>query len=144
MFDSIHISDWNKPMTGSVDDTELGLWNPYSNASCFIMNLYSMEFGSPPLYSAVNSAARDMDVTKLKDLGPFVRALGQITDGAEFFKQDDDKYTEKESLLWRGAMMKREWIAPYSQNIGKHVRLQGYTSCSRDPKVGLDFAMKDW
>jgi len=40
-------------------------------------------------------------------------------------------------------MMKPEWIAPYIKNIGKRVCLQGYTSCSRDPKVGLKFALQN-
>jgi len=90
IFDSINISDWNKPMTHSKADTELGLTNPYSKISCFIVNLYSMEFGNPQFYSVVNKAAREMDLTNLKYLGPFVRALSVITANAEMWKQDDD------------------------------------------------------
>ena len=40
------------------DDPILGLENPYSKASCLLMQLYSMEIGSPQLYSEANRVAR--------------------------------------------------------------------------------------
>ena len=52
----------NKPLTGSMsgrNDPILGLWNPYSKACCLLMQLYSMEIGSPQLYAEVNRVARD-------------------------------------------------------------------------------------
>ena len=51
-------------------DPELALFDPYSKVTCFIMYLYSMEFGTPALYSELNRVARDMDMTQLKNLGP--------------------------------------------------------------------------
>ena len=36
----------------------LGLSNPYSKASCLLMQLYSMEIGSPQLYAEANRVAR--------------------------------------------------------------------------------------
>lgn len=62
---------------------ELGAWNPYSKITCFILYLYTLELGNPPLYAEANRAARDMDLTHLRDLGPYLRALGAITGGAE-------------------------------------------------------------
>ena len=47
----------NKPLTD--DDPILGLYNPYSKACCLLMQLYSMEIGSPQLYAEVNRVARD-------------------------------------------------------------------------------------
>ena len=37
----------NKPMRYSSKDPIIGLDNPYNKASCFLMQLYSMEIGSP-------------------------------------------------------------------------------------------------
>ena len=45
------------PMKDS-DDPILGLSNPYSKASCLLMQLYSMEIGSPQLYAEANRVAR--------------------------------------------------------------------------------------
>ena len=81
-----------------VDDDsacENNLWNPYSKITCLILYLYSLEFqagGSahaPPLYVEVNRVCRTMDATWIEELGPFVRALGQVTTGhGEFHKED--------------------------------------------------------
>ena len=47
----------NTPMKAS-NDPILGLENPYSKASCMLIQLYSMEIGSPQLYSEANRVAR--------------------------------------------------------------------------------------
>ena len=52
--------------------SDLNLGDPYSKISCFLVQLYSMEIGSPPLYNEANRVARDMDLTLLSELGPFV------------------------------------------------------------------------
>ena len=49
------------PMKGDYNtgyDPILGLLNPYSKASCLLMQLYSMEIGSPQLYAEANRVAR--------------------------------------------------------------------------------------
>ena len=38
-----------------------------------------MEFGSPPLYSELNNAVRNMDLDKIEWFGPYARALFIIT-----------------------------------------------------------------
>ena len=48
----------NTPLKKDEDDQILGLWNPYSKASCLLMQLYSMEIGSPQLYAEANRVAR--------------------------------------------------------------------------------------
>ena len=65
MFLSLNIQDWNKPIEQSYDP-ELGVKNPYSKISCFVVHLYSMDLGTPPLYSVANRVARDMDLTLLR------------------------------------------------------------------------------
>lgn len=52
--------EMNTPLKG-IDNKDpiLGLKNPYSKASCLLMQLYSMEIGSPQLYAEVNRVARD-------------------------------------------------------------------------------------
>lgn len=82
IFDSIQVSDWDKTLTVD-DDLEFSIANPYSKVSCFIVHLYSMELGNPPLYSEANRVARDMDLRYLKELGPFMRALKIISTSAE-------------------------------------------------------------
>ena len=81
------------------------------------MQLYSMEIGTPPLYTEVNRVCRDLDFTQLEHLGPFVRVLGYVTSWSERYKHDDDKIITGKMIggaecnlagsfmLWRGAPM---------------------------------------
>lgn len=71
----IDFKDTNKPFTYDSYDDDLGLWNPYSRITCFVLYLYSMEFGNPPLYAELNRVCRQMDRTQLHTLGPFAYAL---------------------------------------------------------------------
>ena len=73
------------------DDDELGLANPYSNITCFILYLYSLEMGSPTLQQEVNRVTRHMDLTQLENLGPFAKAMNLITLLAERNRLDHDK-----------------------------------------------------
>ena len=57
-------------------DPILGLCNPYSKVSCMMMQLYSMEIGKPQLYAEANRVSRYQDKRYLKELGPFICALG--------------------------------------------------------------------
>lgn len=65
LFASINISDWHRNLVCDLenpyDAMQLGLCNPYSKISCCLLQLYSMEFGTPPLYCAVSRVAREMD-----------------------------------------------------------------------------------
>ena len=87
MMDAIDfkLEDMNTPLTTSDKDFVLGLYNPYSKATCLILYLYSMELGIPQLYAEANRVARDVDKTYLKELGPFLKALGEIT----FWSEDN-------------------------------------------------------
>ena len=53
-------------------DPVFGLRNPYYKVSCLILYLYSMELGTPQLYSEANRVARDMDLTMINELGPYL------------------------------------------------------------------------
>ena len=64
----------HEPLQRSMDP-ELGLENPYSKATCILLYLYSMELGTPPLYSELNRVSREMDTRQLNDLGPIQKAL---------------------------------------------------------------------
>ena len=72
---SIPESQWDTPLEYG-EKSDLSFWNPYSAVACWVLYLYSMELGSPPLYMELNRAAREMDKTKLPQLGPFAYALG--------------------------------------------------------------------
>ena len=62
-----------------LQNDELGLHNPESNITCFVLYLSSLEFGLPPLYAELNRVMRVMDTTLLETLGPIMRALNEIT-----------------------------------------------------------------
>ena len=133
----------------------MDIHNPYGAVACWVLQLYSMELGSPPLYMELNRASREIDQTLLPLLGPFAFALGCVCSGAEEFKKKEDKIIPgieiggvEENLagcflLWRGVAMKQEWIQPYVDNVGKKVYPRGTNSYSRNLAVALKFAFKD-
>ena len=84
-------SDLKKPLNDSKDDRDLGLCCPYSKATCLILYIYSMELGTPQLYAEVNRVARFMDLTHLREFGPFIKALGVISLRAQYFKNQGDQ-----------------------------------------------------
>lgn len=81
----IYFTDMDKPFTFDERDEEYGLWCPSSKACFLILWLYSIE---PPLYSYLNKACRQMDVTMLSMLGPWARALYEIVCNAECSRVD--------------------------------------------------------
>lgn len=74
-----------------LEDEELGLANPYSQITCFILYLYSLEFGRPSLQHEINRVTRNMDLTQLQNLGPFAKAMSLITLLAERNRKEYDK-----------------------------------------------------
>lgn len=46
-----------EPLSYLYSDDELCLTNPYSRITCFLIYLYSLEFGSPTLYAELSRAA---------------------------------------------------------------------------------------
>ena len=69
----------------------MGVKVAYSRISCIVIYLFSMEFGSPPLYAEVNRVARQMDLTYLNELGPYIRVLSQVSDSGEEKKRHEDR-----------------------------------------------------
>ena len=153
------IVDWNMPFDNN--SSEHGVWNPYSKITCFCLYLYSLELGNPPLYAEANRVSRDMDLTYLRDLGPYLRTIGAITGGAERNREQVDKIKTGEMimkeiggvmhnlagaiLLWRGVSLKEEYIKPYEDRAvnADTVFLPGSTSCSQELKVALGFTFKN-
>lgn len=72
-------------------EDELNLANPYSRIVCFVLYLYSLEFGTPPLYAELNRVTREMDTSQLKTLGPIALVLWIITSYAEESRAPGDK-----------------------------------------------------
>ena len=127
---SLPKSQWDKPLEkGSYFlHSDLSIINPYSPVSCWLLYLYSMELGSPPLYLELNRASREMDLTNLPQLGPFAAALGMVCWKAEYNKKKEDRIILGQDiggqltgcfLLWRGAAMKQDWIKDYLKNVGE-------------------------
>ena len=50
-------TQWDKQLEYNTK-SDLDLWNPYSPVACWVLYLYSMELGSPPLYMELNRASR--------------------------------------------------------------------------------------
>ena len=149
---SIPQSQWDTPLEWRYSQSDLSLANPYSAVSCWLLYLYSMELGSPPLYLELNRAAREMDKTKLPQLGPFAAALGWVCNGAEEYKKKEDKIVPGRDiggalagcfLLFRGTAMKQDWIGDYLKNVGNEVHPGGSNSYSRNLTTALKFAFKD-
>ena len=74
-----------KSIPSSVDTqkdlTDDDLWNPYSFATTFIMYIYSLELGNPPLYAELNRICREMDMThfdKIKTGDEVMNELGGV------------------------------------------------------------------
>ena len=59
--------------------SDMNLRNPYGQISCTLLHIYSMEFGQPPLYQEINRVCREDDLSYLPMLGPFIRALNEVT-----------------------------------------------------------------
>ena len=131
-----------QPMNDIDTDAVLGITNPYSRVTCLVLYLYSMELGSPPLYSEVNRVARDMDLAYLNELGPFLQVFNEITIWSEDWKETSVPVTPGVKLssvdynmggsflLFRGAPMRDEWILPLVNQEGKQILLPGSNSCS--------------
>jgi len=118
-------SDIDKPLS---EDT---LSDPHSPEVQLILNLYSME---PPFYADVNNASRSLDKSKLQTLGPFAMAIfkillcGFFSDkkredalerGIQFSKSHELGSMCRSFLLFRGALMNKEWITGWREEIGK-------------------------
>ena len=95
-----------------------------------ILTLYSME---PPFYKDLNNACRVLDDQKLKTLGPFAAAIfnvlanGSSSDakrddgleiGCDFSSTDTLGQFCRSFLLFRGALMNKEWIQDWREDIG--------------------------
>lgn len=88
-------------MTLDYSDLETGLTNPYSKITCFVLYLYSMESGTPPLYEDLNRVTRAKNSNKdepkpeepeyLMELGPFSQVLSKILSIAENNRDELDK-----------------------------------------------------
>jgi len=140
-------SDITKPMTDAV------FKNPYSPEVLLILNLYAME---PPFYAALNKAMRDLDMDKLKTLGPFAMAIyevllrGKYSDGdrddalergEDFYSTDSLGYFCRSFLLFRGALMNNEWIDGWREKVGEYfICIPGCTSTSKNLEVALGFS----
>lgn len=86
--EAVNFEKMNDPM-GQTDETNLS--NPYSKASCLILYLYTMELGSPPIYSEVNKVCRTMDKEYLDTLGPYIQGFASVVGGAEKSREEIDK-----------------------------------------------------
>ena len=90
-----------------------------------MLYIYSLELGTPPLYTELNRVTRDMYTKYLLTLGPYAMAIGQITYSAEWKRDDSDRITtgiimggevynmRGAFLLFQGVQMEDEWLQPY-------------------------------
>lgn len=91
IFKAVDILDWDQELNESWNDQELGINNPYSKIACLIIYLYSIDFGTQPIYAEVNRAIKDMEVAYVMELGPYLKALSAICDKAELNKSQTER-----------------------------------------------------
>lgn len=140
---SIEDGDIDKPITSYTDAN--------SPQVQLIMNLYSME---PSFYADLNNASMTMDESKLTTLGPFAKALygvlatcdlsdkkreDAIERGNQFQDQELGRMC-RSFLLFRGALIDKEWLGGWYERVGKDLKLDGYTSTSKSLDVALGFS----
>ena len=107
------------------------LWCPAHKVTCRILFIYSMETF---VYSALNTATRTQDESKVLTLGPLAQALTQILMGAEQHRASDPEsfvpgtYTS----LYRGLKLTKDQVGEYKQHNGKLINLCGFNSTSLD------------
>lgn len=68
----------NQYMSFNIND-ENSLTDPYGRVPALIMQLFTMEFGSPPLYAEINRVCRTLDRNYLHTLGAYIRALSVVS-----------------------------------------------------------------
>jgi len=107
------------------------LWNPSHKVTCRILFIYSMETF---VYSALNTATRTQDETKVLTLGPLAQALTQILMGAEQHRKADPEsfVPNTYTSLYRGLKLTKEQIREYLNLKGKLINLCGFNSTSLD------------
>ena len=140
--------DVSQPMTWEI------CCDPYHPVTQLVLTLYSME---PPFYKDLNNASRQLDQTKLKTLGPFAMAIFRVLEGGDVSdrKRDDGlelghRFKDTDPLgyfcrcflLFRGALMNKDWIDHWRAEVGKddYFRMHGCTSTSKNMEVALGFS----
>ena len=103
-------------------------------------------------YSELNRACRFKDRSKLKTLGPWAYALGEIVGYAQEGRSKEKYDCSKPQDLWRGGGMTKAEIKEYEQMVqgswshwyqktfnkkNNYIRLFGYTSCSLEKSAAL-------
>jgi len=90
----------------------------------------------PPFYADLNNACRNLDLTQIKTLGPFAKAIfsvlkfgltsddkridaigkGKNAQGSQYFKSGNE-ITDmcKSFLLFRGALMNKDWVKDWKE-----------------------------
>ena len=86
---------------------ELCLMNPYSKVTTFILYLYTMEFGDPPLYSDINRIIRTKDANELETLGPIVKCISQVVLAGDASKKKEDQVKTGVEIM--NSIGGREW-----------------------------------
>ena len=70
------------------------------------MQLYTMEIGTPPFYSALNRAIREKDPSQLKNLGPAAQVYNKILSTTEKYRSEQDKVPNgQDAMLKDGGLM---------------------------------------
>ena len=117
-----------KPLTIEV------LSDPENKLVKTIMYIYSMQSF---VFTEVNKASRNKDVTKIKFYGPFAVALSCIIHAANIKKKEK---LPKKFTTYRGLKLTEEEIdKEYTE--GESINLLGFTSTSTDRTEAVSFAL---
>lgn len=129
---------------------ELSAFNTESKTLSFILFLYTLEFGEPPFYAAINKAMRELDYSTFDTLGPYIRILTNITQTWEVEKKYGATFlpgcqigNQKSNLggsyiVFRGAQFTPELLKEWEDKVLMcRIRLSTYTSGSFSLRMAL-------
>ena len=130
LFDMAKLGNMDKPLSPRV------LSNPEHPITKHILYLYSMETF---IYSDLNRASREKDMSKIQYYGAFAAALSYIIQ----FANQNRKTLKLKGLntLFRGLNLTPSELDAYKPHTT--VNLMGYTSTSHQEATAIEFAFAD-
>lgn len=128
--------DKDAPLTAQI------LSDPSHPVTNLILRVYSFKSF---LFSTVNAASRNGDVSKIDTLGPYAQALNRIIQYAGYNRDDIDKEDLRGMDLYRGLSLTEFQIQRYREaaKSGDVIKLFGYSSCSKDIRIAFEYAEYD-
>lgn len=129
IFKMANQADMRKPLTPEI------LSNPNNQIVKTLVYIYSMESF---VFSAMNKASRQKDISKIELYGPLASVLGFIIYcGNKKQTSFEDKF-----MVYRGLKVPQEELLE-KYKVGNYIHLSGFTSSTLARQTALEFAIGD-